>query len=400
MVSALTRSLVAAHADELSVRTGGYILLQLQLAGLRLKGNLPRVLNGPTSEVWLEPWREYLVSRGVRFNFQRTVQEIHFADGRIQEVVVTDENGGQHQAQARWYVAALPFEIMKDLITPEMIKADPSLGGLCQLKYRWMNGVMFYLSENESLVEGHTIYIDSPWALTSISQQQFWNWPDLGSVDGKKVKGILSVDVSDWETPGVFCHQKPANSCTKQEIAEEALAQLRAHLKDTDNPGALDDDTVIGYFVDDDIQDPNPAGAKDVNAEPLLINTAGSWANRPQARTKIQNLFLASDYVRTYTDLATMEGANEAARRAVNGILAAAGSTEKECKTWPLSYPGWLFTWLRYRDKRRLLRTMPEPFAAAAELIAELDGRPVRGLQANPDGRVGLGRDGGQEPGD
>ena len=42
--------------------------------------------------------------------------------------------------------------------------------------------------------------------------------------------------------------------------------------------------------------------------------------------TRIPNLFLASDYVRTHTDLATMEGANEAARRAVNGILDATGS--------------------------------------------------------------------------
>ena len=43
------------------------------------------------------------------------------------------------------------------------------------------------------------------------------------------------------------------------------------------------------------------------------------------AVTAIPNLFLASDYIQTYTDLATMEGANEAARRAVNGILDARG---------------------------------------------------------------------------
>ena len=38
---------------------------------------------------------------------------------------------------------------------------------------------------------------------------------------------------------------------------------------------------------------------------------------------------LAADYVRTHTDLATMEAANEAARRAVNGILCAAGSSAR-----------------------------------------------------------------------
>jgi hypothetical protein len=45
---------------------------------------------------------------------------------------------------------------------------------------------------------------------------------------------------------------------------------------------------------------------------------------------------LASDYVRTNTDLATMEAANEAARRAVNGILSASGSTQPKCAVWPL----------------------------------------------------------------
>src|SRR5205823_2627177 len=72
------------------------------------------------------------------------------------------------------------------------------------------------------------------------------------------------------------------------------------------------------------------------SVEPLLINTTGSWYNRPEAVTLIENFFLASDYVRTYTDLATMEGANEAARRAVNGILIVAESTAERCRVWPL----------------------------------------------------------------
>src|SRR6185437_12257514 len=173
--------------------------------------------------------------------------------------------------------------------------------------------------------------------------------------------GILSVDVSDWESPGKFC-KKPASSCTKQEIIDEVLAQLREHLKHT-GKDVLADGNIVGCFVDEDIRLPNPGGAT-VNLEPLLINTTGSWKNRPQAYTKIENLFLASDYVRTYTDLATMEGANEAARRAVNAILKSSHSTEPICDTWPLHYPGWLYTWLRYRDRGRLLRKKPQPFAA------------------------------------
>ena len=87
-----------------------------------------------------------------------------------------------------------------------------------------------------------------------------------------------------------------------------------------------------------------------MNLEPLLINTAGSWSDRPEATTKIGNLFLAADYVRTNTDLATMEGANEAARRAVNAILDASGSDAERCGVWPLQEAGGL------------------PFAAARQL--------------------------------
>jgi hypothetical protein len=55
--------------------------------------------------------------------------------------------------------------------------------------------------------------------------------------------------------------------------------------------------------------------------------------------TRLPNLFLAADFVRTHTDLASMEGANEAARRAVNGILAANGSGAPRCKLWTLREP-------------------------------------------------------------
>ena len=106
---------------------------------------------------------------------------------------------------------------------------------------------------------------------------------------------------------------KIAMQCSREEVLDEVWAQLQDHLED------LDRGNVVLAFLDPAIEFPNPTQA--ANLEPLLVNTAGSWADRPDAVTRIPNLFLASDYVRTHTDLATMEGANEAARRAVNGIL-------------------------------------------------------------------------------
>src|SRR4051794_19623328 len=53
LADGLTRSLVAAKAREMSARTGGYILLQLLFDLARPGGQVDRVLNGPSSDVWL-----------------------------------------------------------------------------------------------------------------------------------------------------------------------------------------------------------------------------------------------------------------------------------------------------------------------------------------------------------
>jgi hypothetical protein len=66
----------------------------------------------------------------------------------------------------------------------------------------------------------------------------------------------------------------------------------------------------------------------------------------------VPNLFLASDFVRTHTDLATMEGANEAARRAVNAIIAATSSSAPRCEVWRLTEPA-IFGPARTLDRLR-----------------------------------------------
>jgi hypothetical protein len=99
--------------------------------------------------------------------------------------------------------------------------------------------------------------------------------------------------------------------------------------------------------------------------------------------TGVDNLFLASDYVRSNTDLASMEGANEAARRAVNGIISRSGFGGDHCRIWPLpQVPG--FGPLRAIDKVRVrlaLRNLP----------AASDGQPRarRRWQPSPSARHG-----------
>jgi 15-cis-phytoene desaturase len=333
LAKGLTRSLVAVRATEGSTRTAGYILLQL-IFGILTWGGFDRLLAGPTSEVWLTPWTQYLTQKGVKFVSDAAVKGFKMVGGAISGVTI-EQGGAQTDITADYYIAALPVEIMSGLVTDEMKAAAPSISQLGSLRTAWMNGIQFFLKQDIPVDNGHTLYADSPWALTSVSQKQFWQQANLANYGDGQVSGILSADISDWETPGIL-YNKPAMQCTAQEIKDEAWAQIKAHLNVAGQTRIRDEDLAT-WFLDPDIQFPNPSAA--TNLEPLLINTANSLQYRPQAATEIPNLLLASDYVQTYTDLACMEAANEAARRAVNVILAKTGSAAAPAGVWPMKEP-------------------------------------------------------------
>src|SRR6478752_7342885 len=64
----LTRTLVAARAEEVSTKTGGDILLQLMFDILKPGMSSDRILNGPTNDVWINPWLEHMKAKGLKYN--------------------------------------------------------------------------------------------------------------------------------------------------------------------------------------------------------------------------------------------------------------------------------------------------------------------------------------------
>jgi uncharacterized protein with NAD-binding domain and iron-sulfur cluster len=125
LADGLTRTLVAARAREMSARTGGYILLQL-LFDIGEPGRVAdRLLDGPTSDVWIDPWLDYLRTLGVDFRFGTRLEAIRCSGKRITSVGVRGPDGDQVDLQAEWYVAAVPVEHMARLATPAVRDADP-----------------------------------------------------------------------------------------------------------------------------------------------------------------------------------------------------------------------------------------------------------------------------------
>jgi len=357
---AVPRTMVAMDPKKGSAKTVGKISMQLILDYATTGVNNDRTMGGPTSEMWLDPWLALLGSLGVGLHPGTTVANIAVSGGKISGVTLTSGT----TLTADYYVLAVPIDAAIPLITPQMAALDPALATLRSKNpddvVSWMSGIQFYLYEDVPLVRGHTFYPDAPWALTSISQPQFWR--SLGLFrklygDGE-VGGLLSIDVSDWATPGEFI-PKTAMNCTADELKTEIWGQLKAALNGTGpDEVVLSDDLLYKWHLDDDIDFSSGVA---VNKSRLLIHPPGSWAYRPDPATKIPNLVIASDYARTNTDLASMEGANEAARTAVNAILQRAGSTAAPCQVWPLSEPDRFSPW-KALDAKLYARGKPHLF--------------------------------------
>jgi len=371
LAQGLTRSLVAANAHVANAKVEGDVGIQLFM-GLAEPGvNCDRVLNGPTNEVWICPWLEYLQSKGVTYCLDTEIDTIHCDGKTITGVTLRNtRDRTTFDDTADYYILAVPVEQGGRLFAQEkhanILKADSTLQGVVTLgsHVAWMNGIQFYLKTDLPMVHGHMIHIDTPWALTSISQAQFWQGFPLSAFGNGSVNGILSVDISEWGSEwegkvvgrGIL-YNKVAKDCTRQEIINEVWAQLQKSVNVGGEKVLEDYDRV---FIDPDIKDDvnrrKPTLYKD--AEPLYIDEIDSWHLRPDTYTRIPNFFLAADYVRTNTQLATMEGANEAARRAVNSIISVSGANVPYCKIWPLDEPIIFMIW-RWFDKIRYDRGEP-----------------------------------------
>lgn len=333
LAAGLTRNLVAAKETVASTRTIGTMgeAFVHNMAGLGADGALDRVLDLPTNEAWIDPWVIALRGMGVKTVFGQGLDGWEVQGGRVSAAWLKNADGGRTRIEADWFVSAMPVEQARTYISP-LLALDPSLDGLNRLQTDWMVGIQFFLTERLDLTKGHITFIDSPWALTALTQAQFWSEVDFEQTYGDgSVKDCLSVDISNWDAPGML-YDKTAKECTHEEIKNEVLAQIRYHHTFGQH---LPDHLISSWFLDPGVRW-DQAAKKNTNETPLLINTAGSWKDRPEATTKIPNLFLAGDFVRTNIDLATMEGANESGRKAANAILAASGSSAPPAELFTL----------------------------------------------------------------
>jgi uncharacterized protein with NAD-binding domain and iron-sulfur cluster len=373
LVIKASRNLSAMRAPNTSATTIGSISLQMIFDFDPMPDRkMDPVLPGPTEEVWLQPWFEHLRKNGVTFHFGKACDRIDFdaRAGRVRsvafggEVVVADE-----------YVLAVPLEVAATLVPEDMRAFDVSLRNIRTLAPHArgdMVGLQFYLREDVPIVKGHVHYPKTPFALTSVSQAQFWTPKPSERPSTPELGGILSVIISDWDTAGTQ-NLRARDYTDRRELLDEVWRQLATQLP----AGTIDRQDVLKSHLDD-----NVLLGPFANATPLLIHPVGQLKLRPDAETAIDNFSLASDYVRTFTDLATMEGADEAARRAVVAILRRHGVAADRLPFVRRFTEGPVFDGAKLVDRAFFAMGLPHPMQTTEDVAEKARGVLEGGLLA------------------
>ncbi|GLQ89104.1 hydroxysqualene dehydroxylase [Dyella flagellata] len=325
-----TPPISTVHSKEASARSVGQALEASFYAGVG-QGYRPAVstISDQPKHGWIDTWCRHLASLGVSLNLGVQATQFQYVNGRVTGVLA-DAAGHPLTIKADWYVLAVPSEKVAALLPAAMREADSQFAGIEKLEQRWVASVQFLLAQAAPIHQGPFACLHSPWAVTGISRVHSRPVGFAATHGDGTVQSVLSLDVSDWTTAGVL-YGLPAAQCTQEQIAQEVLAQLRHDLPN--GHSALPDSMIQSWAIDPAVTGLGTADA--AHADPLFVNTAGSWYLRPDTTTTIPNFFLAGDYVRaTGAAFASMEAANESGRRAANAILAASGSGTAPAKIY------------------------------------------------------------------
>lgn len=325
----MPRVLAAFDPQWGDARTNLTTYLQLQLTMDRRDNKADGVLNGPTTESWLDHWYRHLVALGVRFvrgsaerlepgpvapatpPHRRPRVQVTFADGtRIAPdytVVAVDAPAAEQVTTALraagtggtvagldGFTTSVPPEAgpLQPAATRGGARRNPYLmeqmGRVPWDRFQTLAGIQYFFDTEFQLLRGHMYYSGSEWALSSINQHVMWERrPNLGR-DGHV--SVLSVDIGDFNSPSTVLRDqygegKAARDCTPDEIAAEVWRQIVVALtRGADRPPETLLPWPAWYALDRGLVmagDGQGTGCPVFNRTPYLVPIIGDWPNRP-----------------------------------------------------------------------------------------------------------------------
>lgn len=309
------RVLAAFDAEWGDARTNGDTFIQLEADTWNGEKKFDGILNGGETDRWLDVWRNYLVTRGVKF-VSAKLEGFVLIDGRVTPMIVPEgQTAVAADEEADYYISATdvvsaekvtsqlpPVGVPGSLRgyttvvppcpvtgvpsaapwTQECIVRDPlEQPGLRDWdRLQTLSGIQYFFANEFALVSGYMYFTDAAWALSSINPQQFWTHRPTLETDG--YVSVMSVDIGDWRTPSKHptLNRRNAWQCSKEEIAKEVWRQVTTSL--LRNTPDLILPQPVWYNLDQNIVfgEP-PADSPRANLTPYQIPIVADWHNRP-----------------------------------------------------------------------------------------------------------------------
>lgn len=275
------------------------------------------VMNGPTSDVWIDPWIKYLKEKGVEFLTNTELVKINYDKNNITFVEIK-QNGIISQLNAKEYILSInPFNTLDILKYSKMQNLYNNFKSLTdntkskQISFRiGINKEIKYPINNIAFV-----MYDSEFNITWYPQEKHWKQKPI-------IKSLWSGTIIDFEKKGKIFN-KNAENLDNEKLKEEIIYQI---LRSESFRKLIYDNN--GFYVNkEDIEyieiwyEWNFINGKQEQLYKKWVNNIHNEKFRPLQKTEYDNLFLSGSHTKTTINIWSMEGAIESGKITANYIL-------------------------------------------------------------------------------
>jgi uncharacterized protein with NAD-binding domain and iron-sulfur cluster len=270
-----------------------------------------RILKGNLQEFFIDPLRRRLEELGCAIHFGQRLERVETGHGRITSLHFRDLEGREAARdvgqQSSRVILAVPAEKAAGLVGDELYALDPGLAQLRYLRTRAMAALNIYFRTRiPEMPKPHVSLLNSKFGISFIDVSQVWEGYDA------TVLNLIAADFTSLE------------GLTPEAAVAELVTELRRYF-----PSIRESDIVKTDF-------------QSHQTEKLFMNSVGVWAYRPEASTKVPNLYLAGDYCRSHIDMISMEGAISTGLLAAEAVRKDARLPDPVQILIPPTYPDWL----------------------------------------------------------
>ena len=284
-----------------------------------------QVMNKPTSEAWIEPWVNYLKSRGVKFYFNSELTKINI-NKKIDNCVIKTKDGTKNVKSDLYVFALNPFnfeDIMKNSKrTTDKVYKNLFNGNIIN------NQISFRLGFDKKINFGQKttgyVLIDSKYNITFYPQEDSWEDNVKLGMNGK-IKTLISGTIILPYNKGLK-YNKSALSLKLEELKEEIIEQLfiSEDFMYYINKSKIGKENIIFKEIFDDWYEDGK----------LLKSKNKKWVNnifnekyRLEHKTDISNMYTCGSHCKTSINIWSMEGAVESGKICSNEILKGTGKS-------------------------------------------------------------------------